>query len=183
VAKVEKKLVYWSSQRLNATSREVIGNSVLISFLLYFLALWGGTKAGLTKITSKIRNFFWSGSATRTRNRVAWKTCCLYREEGSLNMIDPQEALTALMAKWVVTALEPGISNFKGILRHRLLYLQPFSIGTWAPSLEWCLSPTHRGSSGSALWKRTTKSWKLMVQDLRMLPPLTYSEWQPLTSG
>jgi hypothetical protein len=42
-------------------------------------------------------------------------------------MIDPHEAHTAIMAKWVVTALEPGISNFKAMLRHRLQHLQPFS--------------------------------------------------------
>jgi hypothetical protein len=37
--KVDKKLLYWTSQRLNAAGREVIANSVLISSMLYFVAL------------------------------------------------------------------------------------------------------------------------------------------------
>jgi hypothetical protein len=57
--------------------------------MLYFLAIWGGTKAGVARITSRIRNFFWYAPATRTQARVSWKLCCLSREEGGLNMIDP----------------------------------------------------------------------------------------------
>jgi hypothetical protein len=60
--------------------------------MLYFLAIWGGTKTGLNKILSKVRNFFWSGSVSRTRARVAWRTICQYKEDGGLNMIDHVEA-------------------------------------------------------------------------------------------
>jgi hypothetical protein len=106
-------------------------NNILISLMLYFLGIWGGTKTGVARATSKVRNLFCSGSVSRTRVRVSWKTCCLRREDGGLNMIDPQEALTTLMSKWIVTALEPGMSNFKTLLRHRLNQLQPFSWGKW----------------------------------------------------
>lgn len=41
--------------------------------LLYYLGIWGGTKDGVTKVASKIRNFFWSGTAQRTRARTAWE--------------------------------------------------------------------------------------------------------------
>jgi hypothetical protein len=82
IEKVETKLQYWSLVRLNAAGREVITNIVLISALLYFLAVWGGTKGGIECITSKIRTFFWSGSTTRTRTRVAWKVYCLRRMAG-----------------------------------------------------------------------------------------------------
>jgi hypothetical protein len=91
--------MYWTLQRLNAAGREVVTNSILISSMLYFLAIWCGTKAGIARATSKVRNFFWSGSVTRTRARVSWKQCCLRREDGGLNLIDPHDAVTALMAK------------------------------------------------------------------------------------
>jgi hypothetical protein len=49
----------------------------------------------MEKATSKIRNFLWSGTAIQTKARVAWRTCCMQREDGGLNMIKPQEALLA----------------------------------------------------------------------------------------
>jgi hypothetical protein len=45
--RIDKKLVYLSSFRLNAVDRAIIANSVLISSMMYFLVLWGGTKAGV----------------------------------------------------------------------------------------------------------------------------------------
>jgi hypothetical protein len=117
---IDKKLQYWSSLEFNAAGRETVANGILISALLYFLAIWGGTKQGIQKVTGKIRNFLWSGSPTAVRARVAWTVCCQPKQVDGLNLIDPQEAVTALIAKWVLTALEPGESNFKVLLRFRL---------------------------------------------------------------
>jgi hypothetical protein len=61
---------------------------------------------------------------------VAWKVCCLNRAEGGLNFIDPEDALTALMTKWVISACEPGRSNFKVLLRYRLAAFQPHVQGS-----------------------------------------------------
>jgi hypothetical protein len=99
MTKIEKKLQYWCSIRLNTTGREVIANGVLISTLFYFLAIWGGTKAGVQKIISKIRNFYWSGFVQQCRARVAWKMCCQKRVEGGLNLMDPMDALTSMMGR------------------------------------------------------------------------------------
>jgi hypothetical protein len=52
--RIEKQLVYWCSQRLNVVGREVIMNSVLISSLLYFLAIWGGSPSRMKRITAKV---------------------------------------------------------------------------------------------------------------------------------
>jgi hypothetical protein len=52
--KIDKKLQYWTSICLNVYGREVIASSNLTSTCLYFLALRGGTKASVYKITSKI---------------------------------------------------------------------------------------------------------------------------------
>jgi hypothetical protein len=57
-AKIQKKLMYWVTVRLNSAGREVITNNVLVSSLLYFLAIWGGIADGIKRITGKIRNFY-----------------------------------------------------------------------------------------------------------------------------
>ena len=92
-------------------------------------------------------------------------------------MVDPIEALLALMAKWIVTALEHGVSNFKLLLQHRLNQLHPFSYGKWQPSLEWYLQPTHASATGSTLWKRIMKAWKHMLLDIQVLSPRIYTKW------
>jgi hypothetical protein len=135
MAKIEKKLMYWVTVRLNSAGQEVIANSVLVSFLLYFLAIWGGTADGIKRITRKTRNFYWAGTIQQARARVAWQTCCLKRCNGGLNLIDSQEAITTLMAKWVVVACEPGTSNFKAMPQFRLSSFQPHSRGKWNPRL------------------------------------------------
>jgi hypothetical protein len=137
MAKIEKKLMYWVTVRLNSAGREVIANSVLVSSLLYFLAIWGDTADGIKRITRKIRNFYWAGTTQQARAWVAWQTCCLKRCDGGLNLIDHQEATTALMAKWVVVACELGTSNFKAMLRCCLSSFQPHSRGKWNPGLQW----------------------------------------------
>jgi hypothetical protein len=92
-------------------------------------------------------------------------------------MVDPHEVLSALMVKWIVSALEPGTSIFKHLLHHRLYNLQSFPKGRWQPSPNWCLQPTFCGVSGSTLWKRTAKAWKHILSDVRVLEPMTYAEW------
>jgi hypothetical protein len=131
----------------------------------------------VARITGKIRNFVWSGSPSRTRVRVAWKTCCLSRTVGGLNLVEPHEALMAMMTKLILTALEPGQSNFKAILKYRLQQYQPFARGRWAPFLEWCLAPEHKASSGSMLWRRTTTAGRCMFKDIAAQTPSTYPEW------
>jgi hypothetical protein len=149
MAKIEKKLMYWVTVRLNSAGREVIANSVLVSSLLYSLAIWGGMAEGIKRITGKIRNFYWAGTTQQARARVAWQTCCLKHCDGGLNLIDPQEASIALMAKWVVVACEPGASNFKALLWYRLSLFQPHSRGKWNPRLQ---SVVHAATSSSLTW-------------------------------
>jgi hypothetical protein len=66
-------------------------------------------------------------------------------------MTDPQDASIALMAKWVVLDLEPGGSNFRNLLRFKLMRFQPHFRGAWDPFIEWCISSEHHASSSSPL--------------------------------
>jgi hypothetical protein len=181
MAKIDKKLLYWVKTRVNSAGREVIANSVLISTCLYFVAICSGTKAGVARITGKIRNFYWSGTPHTSRVRVAWQTCCLQRHEGGLNLIDPGAAVVALMSKWILSACEPRASNFKTILRYRLSLFQPHPQDRWAPSLDWFLQPTHKSSVGSKVWLRTTRAWKSLAFELRPTVPASFTEWMSST--
>ena len=118
--KIDKKLFYWTFQRINITGRETIANAILISSILYFIAIWRGTKRGIASITRKVRQFFSSCTIQRTKARVSWQVCCLKRCNRGFNLINPNEAITTMMSKWIVAACEPGNSNFKAILQYRL---------------------------------------------------------------
>jgi hypothetical protein len=96
----------------------LIVNGVLVSTCLYFLAIWGGTKQGVKQATSLIMNYYWSGVADRVCIGVAREVCCYERSAEGLNSIDPSKAVYALMTKWIIAAHEPGVSNFKTILRY-----------------------------------------------------------------
>jgi hypothetical protein len=93
---------------------------------MYFLGIWGGSKAGITKLKAKLRNYLWIGEDRPYRARIAWHTCCLCRKEGGLGrlaLVDPADAMTALMSKWVLCALELRDSNLKAMLQRRLYRL------------------------------------------------------------
>jgi hypothetical protein len=89
--KINKKLDYWTTVRLNSAGRAVISNSIFISMMLYFLGIWGGggSTGAIKRIKGKIRNFFWTGSPSPSRARVAWQILCFPHSEGGLNIIDP----------------------------------------------------------------------------------------------
>jgi hypothetical protein len=158
--RMDKKLRYWSGRKLNLTGRTIIGNSVLISTTLYFLAIWGGSSSRVKRITAKVRNYICTGEDKPFRARVAWQTCCHKKRDGGLGLVDPAAALTALMAKWILAACEPGDSNFKIMLRHRISNFQPYPGGNWPPSLQWFALPSHAAKSGSMVWQRTAQAWK-----------------------
>jgi hypothetical protein len=99
IERIDKKLKYWSAMHINNAGRAMVGNGILISSVFFFLAIWGGSKKGVSKVKAKIRNYIWSGSAHPTRARVSWDVCCMLKKEGGLGIVDPHDALTALMYK------------------------------------------------------------------------------------
>jgi hypothetical protein len=100
-------------------------NLVLSSSLWYFLSILGGSLGVLRKIRAYFGNFLWAGTYTRKRAWVRWYDVCTPKSVGGLNLIDAEEAMQALLAKWIIKALGPGESNLQVALRHRLLRLQP----------------------------------------------------------
>jgi hypothetical protein len=59
--RMDKKLSYWAGCKLNLTRQTVIGNTVLLLAMLYFLAIWGRTGNGGKRIKAKVRIYLWVG--------------------------------------------------------------------------------------------------------------------------
>lgn len=176
LGRVMKKLQYWSTTKINSTGRGVIVNTVLLSSLVYFTSIWGGTQAGVKKITSAIKSFMWSGSLHRARAKVAWAHCCLSKPKGGINLINPFDSLNALMVKWLVKACEPGDSNLHVLLRHRLSNYQPYSQGRWGASLEYFTVPNCQAKKGSSAWSRVGSAWKILSSEVKSVLPCNFEE-------
>lgn len=120
VEKITKKLKYWSTTRLSLAGRTLIVNQVLLSTLYYFLAVWAGTVRSLRKIKTLLRCYLWAGNIHATRTRVAWSVCCVKKGDGGLGLVEPEDAMDALLIKWVMLAVTSGDSNLQYMLRFRL---------------------------------------------------------------
>ena len=71
--KLTKRLVHWSTTKINPIGCSVVANSVLLSSTFFFLSIWGGTKRGVKKIKSTIMNYVAGGKMQRARVRVSWQ--------------------------------------------------------------------------------------------------------------
>ncbi|KAG0623283.1 hypothetical protein M758_3G162400 [Ceratodon purpureus] len=162
-AKVSKKLRYWTTIHLSLAGRAVIVNSVLLS------TLW---------IRASLRNFLWAGTEESSRSRVRWTDCCASKATGGLGIVDPDEALVALMGKWVLKGLEPGISPLHQLLRHRLAGIRPPGPVHWPRSLQYSLLARFSASQGSQLWQRLVQSWRLLSPLVDAVPPQNFEEVQ-----
>jgi hypothetical protein len=121
-------------------------------------------------------NFLWSGSSHRTRIRVSWTNCCSAKGKGGLGLIDPQEAMEALMAKWILKAPQPEASNLQTFLRYRLQKLKPATRGTWSPSIQWTLTHQFSAPRGYRIWNRMMQGWKKFSKKLEMSTPTNAAE-------
>jgi hypothetical protein len=102
---------------------------------------------------------------------------CSKKREGGLNIVNPLDVVIALMSKWVVSACEPGDSNFKKLMQYRLSCFQPYSHGGWNRSLEWFSQHSHKASPGSKIWNRMARAWKTLVMEVEQVGPSSYDEW------
>jgi hypothetical protein len=170
LTRTDKKLQYWTSKKLNSVGRLVICNGVPTLAAMFFLTMWGGSRIGITKFKAKIRNYLWVGEDQPCRAKVAWATCCLRKRDGGLGLVDPGDAMVALMNKWVIMALEPRESTLKNHMRHKLALYQPYIGGNWAPSLSWFILNNHASKASSKVWEQMTRAWKQLVREAQLLP-------------
>jgi hypothetical protein len=131
----------------------------------------------VAKLKAKIQNYLWVGEDRPYRSRVAWDTCYLPKREGGLRLVDLANAMVALMSKWILTAMEPGDSNLKSLLRHRLAQYQLYSGGNWALNLQWFILKNHASKAGSKVWVQTARSWKQLVGGIWSVLIASFEEW------
>ena len=144
----------------------MVVNGILLSSLFFFLAIWVSTKAEVMKVRYMLSNYLWSSSMSRSRSKVAWYQCCLLKSQGKIGLIDPVDAISAVLIKWVVKASKPGQSNLHVMLRFRLASCQPYQAGNWAPLLEFFTKPGYSSRRNSLTWNRVTAAWKVFVKSL-----------------
>lgn len=70
--RIDKKLEYLSTKKVNIMEIGVIVSSVLLSSTLFFASIWGDSKAGINKVWSKIQGYMWSSALHRARSKVSW---------------------------------------------------------------------------------------------------------------
>jgi hypothetical protein len=107
---------------------------------------------------------------------VSWIQCCQVKGKGGINLVNPANALTAMMTKWIMKVVEPGSSNLHLMLRFRLSHCQPYSGGRWAPNLEYFTLPRFQAKRGSKVWNRIGTSWKALVKDIQGVKPRIFEE-------
>jgi hypothetical protein len=118
-------------------------------------------------------NYLASGQA---RAKVGWIQSCQGKSRGCINLVNPDDTVTALMLKWVVKAIEPGSSNLHLMLRYRVSLYQPYAGGRWDRSVEYYTCAGHQSQQGSLEWNRVTMAWKKMVPKLVFVPPIYMEE-------
>ena len=174
--KIRKKLAYWSTVHLSLAGRATIVNSVHLSTLWYFFHIWGGSLKSVRDIRAQLRDFLWLGTTHRSRSRVRWTDCCTPRNVGGLNLVDPVEALHAMMAKWIFKAMSPGTTALQILLRYRMLLVRPQGRGNWPASPQWILLHKFRATRGSRAWDRIVHSWRRIVGKVVVSPPQNSDE-------
>lgn len=183
ITKVTRKLRYWTSTHLSLAARAVVVNSILLSTLWYFLNIWGGSKDILHTIRGKLRNYLWAGTEENSRVRVRWDDCCASKAAGGLGLIDPEDALTALLSKWIVKGVEHGSSPLHILLHHRLGQIQPMSASTWPQNLQWPLLSKFSSPRSSGVWTRVIQAGRLCVRWLKLHYPRTSMKCSVQISG
>ena len=166
------KLSYLCSTKLSLAGRAMVIKQVLLLSLWFFLSIWCTTMKVMHKIKALLRNFLWSGKDHSTRTRVNWHDCCAKKQVGGLNLIDPQEATTSLLCKWVVAAYQPGNSNLQVMLRNKLWTSSPVKNAKWPDEAQWGLIWNHAPIPGSKAWEKVQMAWKKMSRHIRDAPPI-----------
>jgi hypothetical protein len=181
IKRIEKKLTYWISVHLSFSGRVTIINQVLLSSLWYFVSVWAGSSKIFGKIVILLQNFLWTGKNHQAKVRVNWFDCCAKRSVGGLSILNPQEALTTLLSKWVVNAFLPGKSNLQILLMLKLKQMSPNKMSHWPNDTRWCFVGKHNSVPGSKVWGAIQTAWNQMVKCLIPGRPLYHSDTASLS--
>jgi hypothetical protein len=107
---------------------------------------------------------------------VRWTDCCATKHVGGLGLIDPEEAILALVAKWIIRVITPGSAPLQILLRYRLLKIRPHAWGGWAMASHWAFTPRFKATRGSRAWIHIVQAWRKLLPFLSVRPPANACE-------
>ena len=90
--------------------------------------------------------------------QVSWDDYTMAKKVGGQSLIFPEDAMRALMSKWIIQALLLGQSNMQVLLRYHIMQLQHCYHGSWGPSSLWLFSPNFSIKSRSKVQSHIAQS-------------------------
>jgi len=100
-----ERVQLWATKRISFAGRAQLINSALFGIVSYWASIFLLAAEVLETITKISRNFLWGGTANYSRNpHVSWKTVCLPKKNGGLDIKDLFAWNKAKIAKliWVL---------------------------------------------------------------------------------
>lgn len=128
-----------ASMPLLLVGRTLIVNQTLMSSLWCFIAVWIGSKKilSLEKIKVLLCNYLWFGSENTAITIVTWDGCTMPKRVGGFHLTPPDDAMRALMSKWITQAISHSQLNMQVLLRYHITQLQHSCYGSWGMSSLW----------------------------------------------
>ncbi|PON81969.1 hypothetical protein TorRG33x02_222920 [Trema orientale] len=91
----------WMGMSLSMAGRLALAESVIYGSLIHSFQIYKWPSSLLSKLTSAIWNFIWSGSILHRKPvQVSWKLCCRPKVEGGLGLRDLSTLNKALLKKF-----------------------------------------------------------------------------------
>jgi hypothetical protein len=100
------------------------------------------------KVKKVVTYYFWLGIMNMPMYKVSWIQCCQMEGNSGVNMVNLADAMTAMMTKWILDAVEPHLSNL-----HLMDEL---------PSFKYFMLPKVQAKKGSKSWNCVGTSWKAL---------------------
>ena len=124
-------LLYLIPPSLIPVRKSMIVNQVLLSKIWLFITIWGDSNKVIKEIRAMLCNYLWLGHEHHTRTRINWQDSSTKERIGGLGIINHEDAMTALLCKWVTYSFLPGRSNLQTLLKYSLSKIQPTKKKTW----------------------------------------------------
>lgn len=138
--KLQHRLHGWFARTLSHGGKEILLNSIGLALPIYAMSVYKLPKDLCTKLTSAMREFWWSSGVSRKKMPwVAWDTLCKNKEDGGLGFHDIGRFTQALLGKQAWRVLSQPNSLMARVLKSRYFKNSSFleaSIGT-RPSFIW----------------------------------------------
>ena len=118
-----------------------------------------------------ICSYLWSRLENMARARVSWDDYMMPKKFGGLGLTLPDDAMGALMSKWIIWALLPGQLNLQITLTYGITLMQPSYHNLWGLSSFWTFYPNFSTKRGCNVWHHITRIWKVMANTNADLSP------------